>query len=322
LSQPYRHPKWTDKFIESAGEEGRRLEEEQARRLDALRRDSAFVRETAKIQKDLVQLQKQKPETFRAFYKEFSHFHVYNPVRIKKMLDRAKDDDAKLILQNYVKYVSRFQVRLYRSNGSFQLVPLAPYKAKFHVRVTNGKLEAGSEAVRKEYDPVWDDLYAADELLIPDELDKLIKGGHAKVVQVDDHQGQSVLNQLESIAYRNDALTFILHHTKHQKYIFCLVGESVTTDETWRQAGKVITALQKQFYGRTKAGRPAHLSQKRKTGISSTAPTTEKPKTHEFEPERVDKQSEVQPATQLSNPVAVPATSTDGPNVGEVGKKA
>jgi len=319
LSERYRHPRWTKEVLEAAVEEGRALEEEQARRMDALSRDSAFVRATGKIHKDLVQLQKQKPEIFRCFYKEFSHRRVYDPVRLKKMLDRVKDDDAKLILRNYIKYVSRFQVRFYRSEGSLRPVPLAPFKAKFHVRVTNGKLEAASEAVRNADDPVWEDLYAEDELEIPEQLADLIKGRHAKVVQVDDHTGRSVLNELESFAYRDDALTFILHHTQHQKYILCLVGENVTTDETWRQAGKVVTALQKQFYSRTKSGRPSGVSRREpESEAQSKVAAQEKPKPHELV--RGPAQSEMQPATNPGSSVI--ERSANLIDVGDAPKKS
>jgi hypothetical protein len=84
--------------------------------------------------------------------------------------------------------------------------------------------------------------------------------GRTKVVQVDDRSGSSALNQLEGLAYDADALTFILHNTPQQKYIFCLVGEKVATDTTWRSAGKAVNALQKKFYGRQKAGRPVNVA--------------------------------------------------------------
>jgi hypothetical protein len=142
------------------------------------------------------------------------------------------------------------------------LVPAGPYWTKLHLRVTGRRLEVVSEELRGEEEVVFPDLRTDDEFDIPKKLGGLLHEGHAKVVRVDDDEAMTVLSQLEGLAYRDDSLTFILHHTRHQNYILCLVGEKVTTDTTWRHAGKVITALQEQFYGRKKSGRPTKAAKK------------------------------------------------------------
>lgn len=297
--------------------------------LEALNEDPAFVRETSRVREDLLQLRQLKEAIFKDFFRGFGFGLIYKPSELAKLLSGIKDDEAREVLRKYTKYAARFQVRMRFEGNDLHVVPVAPYNKRFHVRVNNGRLEAASEQVRSEPEPVFEDLYAEDELPIPETLAKFLDRGRAKVVQVDDHKGTSILNQLESISYRNDSLTFILHDTGAQKYIFCLVGERVTTDTTWRDAGKVITALQKQFYGRTKSGRPTNFSKLGKRTALNKERGAQK-QAHTLIPEHSETQSDIQTSTQVSQSHAQPAQVSDPgkqqataqPHVSETKKEA
>lgn len=68
-----------------------------------------------------------------------------------------------------------------------------------------------------------------------------------------------MLTEIESFAYHAEGLTFVLHHAE-QPYIICLIGEKADS-KIWRAAGSAVRGLQRGYYGRVNAGRPADIRQ-------------------------------------------------------------
>jgi hypothetical protein len=232
-------------------------------RLRGLREDKAFIVETERMTAELTRLSEEHPEIFRSFFKHFVYLMLFRPGKLEKALEKVKRPQAKEVLREFAKYASRFQVWIKRSGKSFRISARVPSGSKFRANLVDGRCcPMNPEAPGVEV--IFDGLYDDDTLGIPvPQLEGLLRSGDAKLVQLDDKSGSSVLNALESFAYEPAALTFILHNSE-RPYLFLLVGEKIETDTTWRDAAKVVTALQHKLYGRRKAGRPANVKKLRK----------------------------------------------------------
>jgi hypothetical protein len=240
----------------------RHLEMLRNRRLRSLNRDPAFVEETAKIKKALGDLHKRWGSAVIYMLRRLPNGLIFRPHDLKRAFRGIKDSASKKAFRAYINYASRFQVSLIRARRSFQVMPIVPFQRKYHTLIRkNGQLKPLREQPVGE--TISEDM-DEDDFDVPRELTTLLDEGKAKVIRVDDSRDSSVLNQLEALAYSPDILTFILHHTASQKYIFCLVGEKVSTEKTWRSAASVIKALQKDYYGRAKAGRPKDVVRMKK----------------------------------------------------------
>jgi hypothetical protein len=264
ISEAMRRWKMSHKAkIQAAVEDLRKLEKARARRLRLLCDDDAFVLETEKIKVSLMHFRKSNSKLFNSIFPAIGYGNLFRPKKLKTLVRKIKDPKMAAALRDYINYASRFQVLLLRTKRSFRVVPIVPFPKMYHMIIKGGQLKALRDELSGETEPVFEDV-ADDAVDTPQELTALLDNGKAKVIQVDDWASSSVLNELEAVGYSADALTFILHHTGHQKFIYCLVGERVSTAVTWRLAGKVIKALQKSFYGRPKAGRPANVSRTKK----------------------------------------------------------
>jgi hypothetical protein len=137
-----------------------------------------------------------------------------------------------------------------------------PWGKKFHV-----KLAKDNFLPARPYqgtDEPYDYFYESDGLDVSAALRDQIESGIAKFVRIEDKTSDSVLSKLERFAYFPEGITFVLHAAE-QPYLLCLIGEQVT-DETWRKAHKVVSALLREHFDRGKAGRPPKIG-KMKKGI-------------------------------------------------------
>jgi hypothetical protein len=243
-----------------AGEQSRRA------KLRRLQKDSAFIIETEKMEAKLSEFKRANPAAFRRFFQRFGYPALFRPGKVETILrESVEKPEEQDTLRDYIRYASRFQVWLRPRNNSFEMSVQAPFESKFRVDLVDGRCQsADPDVVSDSPEVIFEDLYADDNVEVPDtNLADLLGAGKAKLVQLDDKKGRSVLNEIESFAYDPAALTFILHKSE-KPYVFVLVGEKVAMDTTWKAAGKVVNALQKKLYGRSKAGRPRNIPKLRK----------------------------------------------------------
>jgi hypothetical protein len=229
-------------------------------RTDALRqRDKDFIAETAKIKARLLELRKANPNLFKSLFQTGSYLAAFRPDAIAELMAEAKDEDQKRILKDFWFYTARFRVWLGwdRQKGDFKK-PSAfpPHATKYRARLVNGQLEEMEPfAPELPYESEYED----GNLSVPDPaVEQWMAGGRAVLVRLEDAEGYSLLNEIESFAYDPNAVTLIVHDSV-MPYLFLLVGEMATVEEV-RAAGKVLTALHKRFFGRSKAGKPKDIA--------------------------------------------------------------
>jgi hypothetical protein len=228
-------------------------------RLAALEKDKAFVIETDRIVHELQSLRNRKPDIFQKVFRRLSPLVILEGKYWEGWLRDLADVRARTTFRNYVRYVVRFKVRLASSPGTFRPVPFGPAPVHtLHARIVKGRLHWADWGPQPK-ESVYDFLFIARDFEAVPELREMMHRGDARFVKVDTPRNESVLKELEYLAYDPSMLTFIIHYAE-QPRIYCLIGEAVRTDKAWRDAGKVITALQKRLYGRNKAGRPANIS--------------------------------------------------------------
>jgi hypothetical protein len=142
---------------------------------------------------------------------------------------------------------------------------------------------------------IFEDLYEDENLPVPDAaIEKWLAGGRAKLVLLEDMKGQSVLNDIESFAYDPNDLTLIIHDSGVMRYLYLLVGE-MTTAKGVRDAGTVLTALQKRYYGRSRAGQPKNIAKlaERIEKVTAKDGKSQKQKAAELEPSALSRAEEV-----------------------------
>jgi hypothetical protein len=239
-------------------------EEARATYLARLQKDAVFLIENARIETELKELAMNHPAIFVKFFNRFSYLSLLIRDDFEKFVSETWSNRAKEILQDYANYSRRFRVWLTRrSDGSFRVVPNGPFNSKFRIDIVGGQSQP-ADPEKSGVPVIFDELYADNNLRVPTlHSEEILATGRAKFVQVEDKSGRTVLHDIEAIAYDPQAVTFILHKS-NRDYLFCLVGENVTIEGTWKAAGAAVNSLQAQLYGRRKAGRPRKIEKLKK----------------------------------------------------------
>jgi len=225
------------------------------RALALRQRDADFLTETEKIKARLQELRIANPNLFENLFRTGSYLAAFRPDAIAEWMAEAKDEDQKQILRDFWFYTARFRVWLgwdFPKARFKQPSAFPPHATKYRARLVNGRLE-----LMEPYQPelTYESEYEDGNLSVPDPaVEEWMAGGRAVLVRLKDAQGYSLLNELERFAYDPNAVTLIVHDSV-MPFMFMLVGERTTVKEV-RAAAKVLTALRKRFYGRSRAGRP------------------------------------------------------------------
>ncbi len=227
--------------------------------------DKKFVWETARLKWHLTLAFERNPQAVRSFFNPTFVPAGYSATEIEKRIKQTHDKETQSILRSYIHYVLRFGVamRLHKAAPYFRTVGLTGDPAtKFHVKVVGSHFEPA--------DGWWDDgqtevaeFFGSDFVEVGSSMQRLMEAGKANFLQIEDRNRDSLLNQLMGFAYSPDILTFVVLAAE-QPYVFCLIGENVSVEKTWHEAGKVVSEFQKRLHGRTRAGRPTDLRKLRK----------------------------------------------------------
>jgi hypothetical protein len=240
-------------------------EEARAAYLARLQEDKVFLIESERIESELKELAMNYPATYVKFFKRFSYLSLQLRDEFEKFLgEKVPSTRAKQILQDYADYSRRFRVWLTRrGDGPTRVMAKGPFNSKYRIDIVGG-VSRSPDPEAKGVPVFFDGLYADDDLPVPTpQLEEILATGKAKFVQVDDKSGRNVLHDIEATAYDPEAVTVILHNSK-RRYLWCLVGENVTIEKTWKAAGAAINSLQAKLYGRRKAGRPRKIKKLKK----------------------------------------------------------
>jgi len=240
--------------------------------LRKLNKDREFILETERVRQSLLNLRKTAPALFRKFFRRFTPLTLLNNNHVRKVLREVRDEAARKILRNYVRYASRFKVRMSNTAGILVPKPFDPPESKFRAKIVNGHLHSVDQHPRE---PLYEYLFLDEGMPVVPELEELIGKGQVNFFRVEDSKGGSLLNEIEYLAYQPSGLTFIIHHAR-QPRIYLLIGENLSTNTFLRSAGKVVTALQKALFKRNKAGRPTDISKLREAIRISNQPISPK----------------------------------------------
>jgi len=127
------------------------------------------------------------------------------------------------------------------------------------------------------------DKLAADDSKVPTAaLRKLVRSDKATFLEISDSEGSSALHDIEHL-YHPDKLLFIVHRGL-RPFLYCLIGERLLTSSTWKSAAKIVTELQGELYGRSKAGRKKNLTMYRQAVRLQSAPGSQKVRAHQLVP--------------------------------------
>jgi hypothetical protein len=229
--------------------------------LRRLSQDKDFLLETVRVKESLLKLVKINPTLFRTLFRRLTPLILMNRSHVKKLLREVGNGEARGILRDYVRYTSRFKVRMVRTKRSFRPQPFDPPEGKFHARIVDGRLHPARG--EKPREAMYEYLFLDEAMSVVPELEELIECGHARFLTLDDADGSSLLSEIEHFGYQPSGLTFIVHKTHHPR-VYLLIGENLSTENVLGTAGKVLTALQKALFGKKKSGRPTSISRLKK----------------------------------------------------------
>jgi hypothetical protein len=230
-----------------------------------LAKDKHFLFETAALKLKLAIAYENHPEQIRSFFKPTFTPTLGRARNINQQMRRISTVSLRTDLKRYVRYVFRFGVvmELAQRRPYFRTRGVTPDPAtKFHVKVVQGNLLPAHYARWDEDTPVAD-FFGDEELQVGPRMQALIDAGRAKYIQIDDHQQLSLLKQLVDIDFSSDLITFISLNGE-RRCLMCLIGEDISVDKTWRDAGKVVSEFQRRQYDRVKAGRPPNWKELRR----------------------------------------------------------
>lgn len=261
---------------------GRFKPEKDAARHRALENDREFVGLRDQITRDLEDAYKARPEKVSEFFKRYSLPSLFAAGKIDQFLAAIRDNTVRRSLEDYVRFANRFQVqfRLRRNPLKFKLLPQPSYGAKFHVNIVGDHLEPGEPVVVSEGE-AFRDLFAANDLKISDEAQKLIDEGKATFTQIADGGGYSILSDFETFAYKDDGVAIFVHNAGQQPYIGCIFGEKMTK-QLLHDLGTTITEFQKKHFSRTSGGRPPDMDRRKKMLEVDRQPISNKAKAIEL----------------------------------------
>jgi len=241
-----------------------RSERRRRAREQALNDDAAFLQCREKLQQELQTAYRYHPAAIEEFFKLYHLPSPFTLRRSREFIETFRGDDIRKVLTDYLQFANRFRVcfNFVKKPAHFELRVFPPYGWKFHVKQVKGQLRAMGPVSPEDPDLSEVDYFEASDLEVPRAAGELIKQRLAKFVQIDDESGFSALNDLENFAYFENGITFVLHRAD-QPYLLCLFGEAVKK-ETLHAAGKIVSAFQREYYGR-KAGRPPDVGRMKKT---------------------------------------------------------
>ena len=228
-----------------------------------LARDKEFLLETARLKLNLTLAWKEHPQEVAWLLRT-----VLLPVAptsrvIPGSARGVRDKHLKVVFQRYSRYVCRFGVvmRIAKTPPYFRSEAIWQTARKFHVQVMRGHLRPIT--ISPDEEELESNFFASDAVGVAPEMERAIRDGNFKYVQVDDDSKGSLLQELVDFAYSPNDLTFVLLASK-QPYVLCIIGDNVSIDGTWHRAGRVVAEFQEHQYGRIRAGRPVDFQKLRR----------------------------------------------------------
>jgi Raf kinase inhibitor-like YbhB/YbcL family protein len=259
-----------------------RLPASEEARLRVLNQDKEYVRRDYQTQKDLGDAYAQNPDAVKAFFQRFSLTSAFAEAKIREYLSTVIDQKVRRPLEDYVRHANRFGVRFRlrtspTGNLNFKVRASGSSGTKFHVEIVDGHLQGKRES------DLMEDSYAAsfasDGVDVPSAIQELIDAGKATFTRVDDHDGYSLLKDLESFAYKDDGVA-IIHHDAEQPYFACIFGEKMAK-ALLASLGKSLTEFQKKHFFRS-SGRPTKMDRLKKRLEVEAKPLSNKEKAVEL----------------------------------------
>lgn len=263
----------TPKWVPTASGPSR-LEREAAKKLES---DDQYIMRRGAIEKRLEDAYKTNPGTIKDFFKRFSFTSAMTMKKVMRYLKELKDEDLRGVLQDYIKFATRFRVmfRLRTDPLKFKAMVYPQYGDKFHVRYVSALMKddkfAGEhlEPAHRSVPPTdpYIDYFDSDDVPVTKTVQKLIDEKKGKFIRIEDRRGgYSIFKNLEAFAYRPDGVTVIEHHGE-QPYFMCIFGEKAKKLPLIGQVGTALTEFQKKYFGRGRPGRPVKLDELKKAMV-------------------------------------------------------
>jgi hypothetical protein len=223
------------------------------KKLRSLAKDDKFRDETDKTRRALLIARGHNPQTVAEFFGRFGYPSPRTAAKAREYLKEVGGSALRRTLLNYLEYASRFGVymKYWPRHHKFRLISIPPRGSKFRVRLVNDHFESITAPLPEE---AYMDYFEDEGLTVGQDLQAQIDRGAAKYIEIEDEALSSVFSELEEFGYSPEAITFVLHKAE-RPYLLCLIGEKVTQPE-FRNAGTVVSALNRKHYGRGKGGRP------------------------------------------------------------------
>lgn len=225
-----------------------------------LSQDKDFVWQTAKLKYNLTLAFQRDPVSLKAFFDPTFVPNGFPRETLASRIKALRDKRLRKVLRRYIVYVSHFKIamRMHSVPPHFRTILLdADPATKYSVELfSNTFVPYGGWWHDDSVSP--SDFFGSEDVAVGREMQRLIDTGYAKYVRIEDGQPRSLFKQLAEFAYSDDALTFVLVECE-RPYVFCLIGENISVEKTWREAGRVVSEFQKISYGRTRSGRRTKL---------------------------------------------------------------
>jgi hypothetical protein len=225
----------------------------QAARLRELETDKEFLIETEQRAKDLKAAYAAHPETLRNFFRKYPIISPFRRQRIAEFLREINDPTVRRALEDYWRYAYRFRVsmRLNPKILAFEPRPWSSGGKVFDVKIVEDHLEG---RIAPGPDEAYSDYFESPGMHVPPTIRELIEAGKAKFVRIEDPNDYSILQDLESFAYKDDGVALFVHQAE-QPYLGCIFGEKMAK-QTLAQMGKAVSEFQKTNFSRVQGGRP------------------------------------------------------------------
>ena len=238
------HPEWKDYKL--------RLQEKQ-RRLD---NDPEYIIATLdvtnRLEKAYVVDAKSVSKFFRRFGQFGSPYSIQKILHFLKSLYESKKRKIAVALYKYIQYSIRFGVVMRTLKGvpQFKPVVIPQVARKFHAKITRNFLKP-VRPVPKDHEMA--EYFEEPDLQEPSELGKNFDPALVNYFVIEDRRDDSLLKQIEAVAYNPDRITFIQHNAEIP-FLFCLIGENFQKKD-FKNALSFVTRFQHERFGRG-AGRP------------------------------------------------------------------
>jgi hypothetical protein len=249
----------TNNYKKRASEhlEANRVPQQQQARLPS---GKNFARLWYRIEPTLQTALRAETESVRTFFKRFPFVSSDNPHQVDLFIKGVKDKSVQRALHEYVRFARRFAVRVTLESKPpfflFQVESARLSGAKFWGKILHGGLVPWLVSESEFAD------FHHPDLALPRNSEPLFESGRAKWFQIDDPKGDSLLAEIEEVAYDPDAIVFLFHDSR-QPFLFCLVGENVN-DTDWKKASQIRTRFQQQMYQTGTRGRTPNMEKRSK----------------------------------------------------------